>query len=115
MFDLAVAEAIFDTIPAPIVFVDNEHVVRYNNAAAIRAYCHKRGLETLVGQPIFDCHNGNSARMIRELHARLLAGEETIDLYLNSSGEQVTVVAVRDRLGRLLGYYERFTPTGKSP
>lgn len=112
MISLETAFAIFDTIPTPLVFVDNDHIVRYNNRAAIAAYCVKRGWPTLEGRSIFACHNPNSKEMILTLHKRLLAGEDEISYQVNPRNEQVTLVAVRDASRQLLGYYERFTPVG---
>jgi DUF438 domain-containing protein len=112
LISLETALAIFDTLPAPLVFVDNEHVVRYNNQAAIAAYCVKRGWPTLEGRSIFACHNAASREKMLALHARLLAGEDEIPLSVNPRNEQVTLVAVRAADQQLLGYYERFTPVG---
>lgn len=112
MISLETALAIFDTIPTPLVFVDNEHIVRYNNRAAIAAYCVKRGWPTLVGRSIFACHSPASREKMIALYQRLAAGEDEIPLQVNSRSEQVTLVAVRDSHQHLLGYYERFTPCG---
>ena len=112
MISLETAFAIFDSYPTPFVFVDNDHIVRYNNQAAIATYCVKRGWTTLVGRSIFACHNQASREKILALHDRLLAGEDEIPLQVNPRNEQVTLVAVRDTARQLLGYYERFTPVG---
>ena len=112
MISLETAFAIFDSYPTPFVFVDNDHVVRYNNQAAIATYCVKRGWPTLAGRSIFACHNPASREKMLALYERLLAGEDEIPLSINPRNEQVTLVAVRDAARQLLGYYERFTPVG---
>ena len=112
MISLETAFAIFATFPAPLVFVDNDHVVRYNNQAAIATYCVKRGWPTLEGRSIFACHNAASREKMLALYERLLAGEDEIPLQINPRNEQVTLVAVRAADRQLLGYYERFTPLG---
>ena len=112
MIPLETAFAIFDTFPAPLVFVDNDHIVRYNNQAAIATYCVKRGWPTLAGRSIFACHNPASKERILALYNRLLAGEDEILLSVNPRNEQVTLVAVRAADRQLLGYYERFSPVG---
>lgn len=112
MIALATAFAIFDSFDRPLVFVDTEHIVRYNNRAAIAVYCAKRGWATLEGRSIFACHSPASQARMLELFDRLVAGEDEIGLNVNSRNEQVTLVAVRDGEGALLGYYERFTPAG---
>jgi hypothetical protein len=112
MISFEIALAIFDTLPTPLVFVDNDHIVRYNNQAAIATYCVKRGWPTLAGRSLFACHNPASEERILALYARLLAGEDEIPLAVNPRHEQVTLVAVRAADRQLLGYYERFTPAG---
>lgn len=112
MTTLETAFSIFNTFTTPVVFVDNDHIVRYNNQAAIAAYCIKRGWPTLEGRSIFACHNPDSKEKMIALYQRLLAGEDEIPLQVNPRNEQVTLVAVRDADRQLLGYYERFTPVG---
>jgi DUF438 domain-containing protein len=112
MISLETALAIFDSINTPLVFVDSEHIIRYNNPAAIATYCVKRGWPTLEGRSIFACHNPVSREKMLALYERLVAGEDEIPLAINPRNEQVTLVAVRDAARQLLGYYERFTPLG---
>jgi len=107
--------AILDGISSPIVFVDNDHVIRHLNKAARVRYYEKRGCRDLVGKSLFDCHNLTSQEEIKYLHERLLAGESEIFLNVNKEYEKITVVGVRDAGGRLLGYYERFENTTEPP
>jgi DUF438 domain-containing protein len=105
--DLKAYEAILDSIDSPIVFVDNDHIIRYLNKAAIVRY-EKRGFSDLTGKSLFDCHNPASREDIERIHGRLLAGETAIFLKVNKDQERITVVGVRNAAGQLLGYYERF-------
>lgn len=57
--DLALLEAFLDSLHAPFLFVDTEHVIRRMNRAAIAYY--KEG-ESLIGRSILDCHNERSRR-----------------------------------------------------
>ncbi len=100
--------AILDSIRHPIVFVDNDHIIRYLNKAARVRYYEKRGYAEMIGKSIFDCHNSSSVNQIKQLHQRLLSGEDEIFLKVNKDQEKVTIVGVRDIDGKLLGYYERF-------
>jgi DUF438 domain-containing protein len=113
--DLKIYEAILDSIDNPIVFVDNNHIIRYLNKAARIRY-EKRGYADLIGKSLFDCHNQASTESINRIHDRLLAGEATVFLKVNKDQERITVVGVRSNAGQLLGYYERFEkspePTG---
>ncbi|MDC7125675.1 MAG: PAS domain-containing protein [Spirochaetales bacterium] len=91
----------------PIVFVDNDHIMRFMNKAAIEKYS-KRGGSSLIGKSIFDCHNERSNEMIKEYYKKMAAGENEIFLTVNKANQKVTMIAVRDDNEKLLGYYERF-------
>jgi len=100
--------ALLDSINSPIVFVDNDHIIRYLNKAARVRYYQLRGNANLIGKSIYDCHNQASQEEMGRLYQRLIAGEDEIFLNINRFQERVTVVGVRDADGELLGYYERF-------
>ena len=104
-------EAILDSVPSPIVFVDNDHVIRFLNKAARQRYYERRGHSALIGKSLFDCHAPPSQEQVVAFHNRLMAGEDEIFLKVNKDGERVTVVRVRDLDGQLIGYYERFERT----
>ena len=100
--------AILDTVNHPIVFVDTDHVIRYLNKPAMKRYYEVRGYSDLIGKSLFDCHNEDSRTHIMTLYERLRAGENEIFLKIGKFNEKITVIAVRDGNGTLLGYYERF-------
>ncbi len=112
--DLNTYEAILDSLDSPIVFVDNDHTIRYLNKAAKVRYYEKRGYSDLIDKSLFDCHNPASKEDIKRIHNRLLTGETAIFLMVNKDQERITVVGVRSAAGQLLGYYERFE-TGTEP
>jgi DUF438 domain-containing protein len=96
----------FDSINLPIVFVDNDHVIRYLNKGAEDRYYRERGYTDLVGRPLLDCHNLESAQEIVRLYERLKDGEDEISFENAEKHERFTVVAIRDDHGKLAGYYE---------
>ena len=101
-------QAILDSVKNPIVFVDNDHIIRYLNRSAKVRYYEKRGYSDLIGKSLFDCHNSTSADQITEAHERLQKGEKEVYLEPDKNQEKVTViVGVRDVSGILLGYYAR--------
>ncbi len=100
-------EALLNTLQSPVVFVDNDHIIRYLNRAAQVRYYEQRGFSDLVGKSLFDCHNENSEQRMKQIHGRLVAGEDRVLLKTNDT-ETITVVAVRDPDRQLLGYYEYF-------
>ena len=99
--------AIVDQYKYAVVFVDNDHIIRYMNQAAQKRY-EARGGAALVNKSIFDCHNEKSKGDILKYHQQFLAGENEVFLVISKAGEKTTMVAVRSRNGELLGYYERF-------
>ena len=101
-------EAILDSIPHRLVFVDHDHVIRYLNRAAKAWYYEKRGHRDLVGKSIFACHNPDSRERILALFQRLRQGEEAVFVKVTPEKEKASMVAVRDDQGRLIGYWERF-------
>jgi PAS domain S-box-containing protein len=108
MMDARIYESILDSINHPIVFVDNDHIIRYLNKPAKIRYYEKRGYSNLIGRSLFDCHSPASRDQIKRIHERLLSGEDEIFLKINKDQEKITVVGVRDSDGRLIGYFERF-------
>ena len=107
-------EALLDSINSPIVFVDNDHIIRYLNKAARIRYYEKRGYSDLIGKSLLECHNPVSQEQIRLIHKRLLAGEDEIFLKVNKDKEKITVVGVRKADGQMLGYYERFEKSSEA-
>ena len=101
-------EALLDTVRSPIVFVDNDHIIRFLNKPAKERYYGKQGYSDLIGKSLFDCHNKESEKLTKHIHARLMAGEDEVFLKLSDDNYRITVVAVRERSGNLIGYYERF-------
>ncbi len=102
-----VIKAIIDQYKSPILFVDNDHIIRYGNNAALERYS-KRGYPNIVDESLFDCHNMISKQKIIEYHQRLKDGEDEIFLKINKHNIKITIVAVRGEDKTLLGYYERF-------
>jgi DUF438 domain-containing protein len=86
--------------------VNCDHVIQYMNLPAKKHYA-KWG--DIIGKSIFDCHNENSIRIIRNCFSLLQNGEAEV-LFKDSSKHRVYMRGVRDQKGNLLGYYERYEP-----
>ena len=106
--NIGIYEALLDTVNSPIVFVDNDHVIRYLNKTARIRYYERRGYSDLIGKSLFECHNAASEKLVKQIHGRLLDGENEVFLKVSDDNEKISVVAVRDGDGKLIGYYERF-------
>jgi len=101
-------EAILDSIPYPMVFVDMEHIIRFMNKKARFHYLEERGYEDLVGKSVFECHKDISNEKILAVVARLANREQEIFLKVTVHNERLYVTPVRDAEGKMIGYFERF-------
>ena len=98
-------EAFVENIPDPVVIADTEHLILYCNPAAKK---HFENGEKLEGTSLLDCHNADSRRKMAEVLEKLRNGEEEVQI-TDKPGQRTYMRAVRDSLGNLLGYYERYT------
>lgn len=106
--DAKILAAILDSINSPIVFVDNDHIIRYLNKPAQVRFYEKLNYGDLIGKSVFDCHKTASHKGIKDLYRRFLAGENEIFVHIINNRTKLTAIAVRDPHGKLLGYYERY-------
>lgn len=96
--------AILDAYPYEIVYVDRHHVVRYMNATAKKRY----GNRVQIGNSLFNCHNERSRKKILAFLRRADNGEdEMFETYNQKTGEREFFVPVRNKEGRVIGYFER--------
>ena len=104
-------KSIIDADTQPVVICDLDNTIIYMNASAIKRY-YKTGGSRLIGRSIFDCHNPESVERIEKCLEWFALSDEnnTVFTYNHSEGEEdfdVYVIALRDDLGRLIGYYEK--------
>ena len=107
MIDAELMAAILDSLKAPILFADTEHVVRYMNRAAVEHY---EGGASLIGRSLLDCHNERSRAAIIEILAAMQNEGLEERLTIDDEKRRIYMRAVRDAEGRVLGYYERYEP-----
>ncbi len=98
--------SILDSLKDPILVADTEHVTQYMNKAAIAHY--KEG-ESLIGRSLLDCHNERSQRMMKEILAEMHEGLDE-RLITDEDERRIYMRVVRDAVGEVLGYYERYAP-----
>lgn len=109
MMDVTLMAAILDSLKAPLLFADTEHMIRYMNKAAIAYYSEG---ESLIGRSLLDCHNEQSQQQIIEILAAMQAGEEE-RLITDDEEHRIYMRAVRGADGQVLGYYERYEPPAR--
>lgn len=100
-----VLSAILDAYPYEVVFVDRNHVIRYLNKAAHTKY---DGVIE-IGGDLRSCHSERAQRRIEEFLVRADNGEEgeMFQVLNGSTGEREFFVPVRDKEGKVIGYFER--------
>lgn len=101
-------EAILDSIPYRIVFVDTDHIIRYLNKEARHHYYDVRGYDELVGKSIFECHSEKSKEMLIAAVEKLRNHGNEIYLGVGVYNERKYINPVRNEKGELIGYFERF-------
>lgn len=50
-------EGILNSYAYPIVFIDNDYIIRFMNKNAQYHYYEERGYKDLIGKSLFDCHS----------------------------------------------------------
>lgn len=93
----------------PVVICDTEHTIVYMNPAAKARYA-RQGGGGLVGQSLLACHGPASGERIRQVAAWFQAGPDNNIVYTSHNEKEnkdVYMVALRDKAGVLIGYYEK--------
>ena len=62
MDEKTILKGILDSYPYPIVFVDNDYIIRYLNRYAKYHYYQERGIPGLIGKSLFDCHDREASK-----------------------------------------------------
>ena len=102
-------ESIISQDLSPVVVCDINHTIVYMNPSAIKMY-ENRGGDDLIGRSLLECHNPNSAFKISEvLHWFLDSKDNNIihTFYDEKNGKDGYMIALRDKEGNLIGYYEK--------
>ena len=89
MDELSMLRAIVNSYPYPIVFVDDQYIIRYMNRYAKYHYNVERGYPDLIGRSLFECHNEEKSRE-----------------HIMQSFEAMKPVRGED--GKVCGFFERF-------
>jgi len=97
---------LLDNWNKPVVYVDRNHVIQYMNSKAKEHYSR---WGDVIGKSIFDCHNENSCRIIKDVFMQLENGAEEV-LFANNEKHRVYMRSIRDENGILQGYFERYEP-----
>ncbi len=98
-------KSVIDADTAPVVICDLSHTVVYMNPAAVARYH-----IDITGKSIKTCHNTDSNDKIDRVVAWFVKSRDNNVVYTSRNDKEnkdVYMVALRDDVGELIGYYEK--------
>jgi PAS domain S-box-containing protein len=101
-----VLEAIFDTLPVDITFVDETDTVRYYSRGEKRIF--KRS-PAVIGKKVQQCHPQQSIHKVNQVVSDLKSGKrEVAEFWIELKGRRIYIryFPVRDKAGKYLGVLE---------
>lgn len=100
-------DALLNTIPLELTFVDDADINRYWNDDGEKKLFKRP--ESALGREVWSCHPPKVQEMVRQVIGTLRSGEQdSVDVWMEKDGEPVLVryMAVRNREGAYLGTLE---------
>ena len=102
-------KSVLEMDTAAVVICDLKHDIVYMNPAADERY-KKHGGHDLVGRSIFDCHSPAANEKIKEVvewFSKSSENNRVYTFYNEKENKDVYMIALRDKNGSLIGYYEK--------
>ena len=99
-------EAIFDTLPVDITFVDETDTVRYYSRGDQRIF---RRTPAVIGRKVQQCHPQKSLHKVEQVVSDLKAGRRDVaEFWIDLKGRKIYIryFAVRDKTGKYIGTLE---------
>lgn len=99
-------EALLDTLPVDITFVDNDDTVRYFNKAEKRVFVRTKAV---IGRKVQLCHPQKSIHVVNRILEAFRKGEKDVaEFWINVNNRLIHIryFAVRDKNGKYLGTME---------
>ena len=99
-------EAIFNTLPVDMTFVDENDTVRYFSKAKDRLFPRTKAI---IGRKVQQCHPPKSVHIVNRVIDDLKAGKRSsADFWLDTQGKKIYIryFAVRNEKGEYLGVLE---------
>ena len=105
-FSIETLEAIFNTLPVDLTFVDETDTVRYYSKGDDRIF---RRTPAVIGRKVQDCHPKESLHKVTQVASDLKSGRRDVaEFWIDLKGRKIYIryFAVRDREGKYLGTLE---------
>jgi len=99
-------EAIFDTLPVDLTFVDDTDTVRYYSRGDERIF---RRTPAVIGKKVQQCHPQQSLHKVEQVVSELKSGRSNVaEFWIDLKGRRIYIryFAVRDKTGKYLGTLE---------
>jgi len=105
-FSTETLEAIFDTLPVDLTFVDETDTVRYYSKDDDRIF---RRTPAVIGKKVQDCHPKESLHKVNQVVSDLKSGKkDRAEFWIDLKGRKIYIryFTVRDKTGKYLGTLE---------
>lgn len=100
------AEAVLDSVPVDISFIDKEDRVKYFNKAAGRIFVRTKAV---IGRKVQLCHPQKSVHVVNKILEAFKTGKKDVaEFWINLNDRLILIryFAVRDKNGKYLGTVE---------
>ncbi|GAJ15786.1 unnamed protein product, partial [marine sediment metagenome] len=105
-FSTETLEAIFDTLPVEISFIDDTDTVRYYSKGDKRIF---KRTPAVIGRKVQDCHPPKSLHKVERVISDLKSGRRDVaEFWIELHGRRIYIryFSVRDKAGKYLGTLE---------
>ena len=99
-------EAILDSLPVDITFVDKEDTVKYFNKLGERIFVRPK---SIIGRKVQQCHPQKSIHVVNRILDGFKSGKKNVaEFWIQNNGRLIHIryFAVRDKNGKYLGTME---------
>jgi PAS domain S-box-containing protein len=105
-FSTETLEAIFDTLPVDVTFVDDTDTVRYYSRGEERIF---RRTPAVIGKKVQQCHPQQSLHKVNQVVTDLKSGKRKVaEFWIELKGRRIYIryFPVKDKQGKYLGTLE---------
>jgi len=105
-FSTETLEAILDTLPVEVSFVDETDTVRYYSKGDKRIF---KRTPAVIGRKVQNCHPKQSLHKVEQVMSDLKSGKRDVaEFWIDLHGRKIYIryFAVRDKAGKFLGTLE---------
>jgi len=99
-------EAIFDTLPVEVSFVDDTDTVRYYSKGDKRIF---RRTSAVIGKKVQNCHPQKSLHKVEQVVSELKSGKRDVaEFWIDLKGRKIYIryFPVKDKAGKYIGILE---------